>query len=111
MLTLCPASIRRLLLTLLATALVLRVGSACEAMAATPSMPAAHQAHCADMPPKPDKPMKSDAAACALCITLPSIEATKAGATPVTALQPVSSLSDTLVGLARGPAPPPPKIA
>ncbi|RYD66656.1 MAG: hypothetical protein EOP58_05000 [Sphingomonadales bacterium] len=102
------ANARHLLLALLAIAFVLRIGGACEAMAATPSAPAAHQAHCEDLPGKPDKP---DAAACASCVALPVAIPARAGATSLATLSPVASLTDTLAGLASGPAPPPPKSA
>lgn len=105
------AKVRHLLMAMLAIALVLRMGAGCEAMAATPSGPAAHQAHCADMPAKPDKPTKSDVAACALCIALPDAVAAKVGTAHLAAMGPVASLTNRFVGLAGGPAPPPPKIA
>ncbi|GAA0732234.1 hypothetical protein [Sphingomonas japonica] len=105
------ANARHLLLGLLAIAFVLRIGGACEAMAAIPSAPAAHEVHCADLPGKPDKPVKSDAAACASCVALPVAIPARAGATSLATLSPVASLTDTLAGLASGPAPPPPKSA
>ena len=105
------ATARHLLLALLAMAFVFRMGAACEAMAATPSGPAAYQEHCADMPAKSGKPVKSDVAACALCVALPCPPPAKVATVPLTALQPVAELPDTLAGLAVGPAPPPPKIA
>ncbi len=104
------ANARHLLLALLAVAFVLRIGGACEAMAATPSAPAAHQAHCADLPGKPDKPVKSEAA-CASCIALPVAAPSRDGATSLATISPLASLTDTLAGLASGPAPPPPKSA
>jgi hypothetical protein len=105
------ANVRHLLLALLAIGLVLRVGGACEAMAATPSMPVAHQGHCADMPAKPNKPMKSDVAACALCIALPDAAAAKVGSSFLVTVEPTVALIEPLPGLAGGPSPPPPKIA
>ena len=103
-------SVRHLLLALLAIGLVLRMGTGCEAMAATPAAPAAHQSHCADMPAKPDKPVKSDVAACALCIALPDAMAAKVGSATLVAVESIAARPNHLSGLSGGPAPPPPKI-
>ena len=105
------ADIRHLLLALLVVGLVLRMGGGCEAMAATPPMPIATQAHCADMPAKPGKPIKPDVATCALCITLPGSSQSKVASQRLPTMAPLASLTDRLAGLAKGPAPPPPKIA
>lgn len=104
-------TIRHLLLTLIAIGLVMRVGSACEAMAAIPAEPAAHHADCADMPVKADKATKSDVTACALCMALPGSVSETIGTSLLPALEPAAGLSDIFAGLASGPAPPPPKMA
>ena len=109
--TLSPWDMRHLLMALLAIALVLRLGGGCEAMAATPTTPAAHKAHCADTPAKPAKPAGWDRAVCGLCIALPDGAIAKVGATSGVPLEPTAGLRGRLVGLERGPAPPPPKIA
>jgi hypothetical protein len=105
------ANVRHLLLALLAVALILRLGGACEAMAATPATPAVQMSHCADMPAKPDKPTRADVSACALCVALPDPGIAKVANAPLVAIAPVAALLDRLAGLSAAPAPPPPKIA
>jgi len=105
------ANVRHLLVALLAIGLVLRLGSACEAMAATPAAPAAHQSHCADMPAKPDKPVKSEAAACAMCVTLPAKLTAPAANVYVATANHTQARQHRLAGMSGGPAPPPPRIA
>lgn len=99
------------MLALLASALVLRIGGACEAMAATATAPAFLKDHCAEIPAKSGKPAKSDAAACATCVALPCGIPGRVRAMAPNAMEPVASLASELAGLARGPAPPPPRIA
>ena len=106
-----PTAVRHFLLALLAIGLVLRMGGACEAMAAPLAAPAAHKPHCADMPAKPDKPIKSNAAACALCIALPDVTAPRVASATPSAVDPVAALPNRVTGRSGGPAPPPPKIA
>jgi hypothetical protein len=103
-------NVQHLLLALLVVALVLRIGGACEAMAATPATSAVQMSHCADMPPNSDKPHKADIAACALCIALPEASIAKVGTTPFVAIAPVAALFDRLAGLSGAPTPPPPKM-
>ena len=106
-----PTAVRHFLLALLAIGLVLRMGGACEAMAASFAAPAVHEPHCADMPAKPDKPITSNAAACALCIALPDAASPRVASAILPAADPVAALPNRLTGLSGGPAPPPPKIA
>lgn len=105
------ASVRHLLLAVLAIGLVLRMGAGCEATAATPQAPAAHQSHCADMPAKQGK--HADARNCA-CVACPAMgdpaRAPAANAFLVT-LKPVAAPLAVMTGLPGGPAPPPPRIA
>ena len=103
-------NLRHLLLALLAVALVLRLGGACEAMAATPATSAVQMPHCAEMPAKPNKHTKVDVSACALCVALPDPAVGEVGATQFIAVAPVAALSDRLAGLSGAPAPPPPKM-
>lgn len=105
------ASLRHLLLALLAIGLMLRMGAACEAMAAMPQAPAAHQSHCADMPAGSDKPAKAVSSDCALCVALPDAAAPRAHPTTYVQVEPVGARSVRLTSIAGGPAPPPPKIA
>lgn len=104
-------NVRHVLLTMLALGLVLRVGGACEAMAATQPVAAALQTHCADMPAKPDKPVKSEVATCAPCVALPDAAVAQVAMTSIISIEPVPALQERLAGLAGGPPPPPPKIA
>ena len=104
-------NLRQLLLALLAIGLVLRMGSGCEAMAATSTTPAAHQSHCADVPNKPDKPIKGFVAACALCGALPYAAPTTTEDVLFDAMEHSSTPPNRLAGLSTAPAPPPPKIA
>lgn len=105
------ANVRHLMVALMAIGLVLRLVSACDAMAVTPTTPAAHQPHCADMPAKPDKPVKSEAAACPMCVTLPvNLKASAALEYIENAGHPLAE-PHRLAGTSGGPAPPPPRIA
>lgn len=104
-------NLRHLLVALLAIGLVLRLGGACEAMAATPAAPAAHQSHCADMPAKPDKPVKFDTAACAMCVTLPAKLTAPAANVYVATADHAHAKPHRLAGTSGGPAPPPPRTA
>lgn len=99
------------MLALFAFALVLRIGGACEAMAATAKAPAFLKDHCAAMPVRSGKPAKSDASACTTCVALPCGIPGRVKAMAPDAMEPVTSLVGELAGLARGPAPPPPRIA
>lgn len=104
-------NVRQVLLALLAIGLVLRLGGACEAMAAVPQ-PAAAQSHCADMPAHPGKPVKGETVSCAVFAPMP---ASCGDAVPteivIAAAIPARPEAIRLAGLTSGPAPPPPRAA
>lgn len=103
--------LRRLLVVLMALGLVMRLGGACEAMAAVTTPPAAHQAHCPEAPSTPAEPVEKSAAECALCVALPDTASRGTEPATFTVPQPASAVPTRLAGLAGGPAPPPPRSA
>lgn len=99
----------RLCVALLAFGLIMRLGGACEAMAAVPATPAAHMADCDRMPAKSAKESLS---ACAVaCVALPDAVEPAVGSVAAVVAEPQPGLTTRLTGLARGPAPPPPRNA
>ncbi|GGB40253.1 hypothetical protein GCM10011380_32130 [Sphingomonas metalli] len=109
-LALSVANVRRFLLLLLALGLVLRLGSACEAMAATPVPTIGHIA-CTDMPAGEHKPLRAVSIECALCAALPVDITAPAGAFVFTPMEIAAGSANSLAGRDKGPAPPPPRIA
>ena len=104
------SDVRRLLVALLAIALVLRLGGGCEAMAATPAGPAAHASHCTDMSARHGRHAKAESCACVACPALADPARALTGDGPHVSIVPVATPLAGMTGLAGGPAPPPPRF-